>query len=282
MIEIAMSTLACPSLTIAEAVRIAEASGCDGIEFRTGGVRASEFACDPFLTDEAKTRSILDAAGLKPVSISTGTSFDAPINPPVIGQLFDNEAAIREAKRAIDLAAQLECPFVRVFGYEKTERESHRSALRRIAGRLSKACDHCRHTGTSLVVENGGSFSSAEQIAELIDAVSSPLIKASYDIAIGDEAGDSPEDAFTMLRTKLGFVRVRDNDENGPVELGSGIRPVEEFVRALAKRRWSGPVVYEWEAAWFEGLRPADEVMPGAIRRLCEWAGLTSGAQAVA
>lgn len=282
MIEIAMSTLACPRLTIAEAVRIADDAGCDSIEFRTGGVRATEFACDPFLTDEAKIRSILDASGITLASIATGTRFDAPITPPVVGQLFDNESTIREAKRAIDLAAQLECPAVRVFGFEKTEKESHTSALKRIAGRLSAACDHCRNTGTALVVENGGSFSTAEKLAELINSVDSPFLKASYDIAIGDEAGDTPEVAIDLLASRLGLVRVRDNDDNGPVELGAGKRPIEAFIRQLAKRRWSGPVVYEWEAAWFEGLRPAEEVMPGAVRRLCEWAGLTADAQAVA
>lgn len=282
MIEIAMSTLACPRKTLPEAVAIAEAAGCDGIEFRTGGVRGLDFACDPFLTDEAKTRSLLDASGVKPTCVATGVRFDAVVFPPIVGQLFDNEASVREAKRAIDLAAQLVCPMVRVFGFEKAENESHKAAFNRIRNRLSQACDHARNTGTSLVVENGGDFSSAEQLAELIDAVSSPYLKAAYDVAIGHEEGDDPRKAIKTLGSRLGLVRVKDTKDGQPVQLGAGTRPIEKFVKALAKSKWSGPVVFEWEAAWHEGLAPIEEVLPTAVSRLCDWAGLTSSSQAVA
>ena len=282
MIEIAMSTLACPSKTLPEAVAIAEAAGCDGVELRTGGVRGLDFACDPFLTDEAKTRSLLDASGIKPVCVATGISFDTAIVPPIVGRLFDNEGDVREAKRAIDLAAQLVCPMVRVFGFAKAERESYKAAFNRIAGRLGLACDHARNTGTSIVVENGGDFSSAEQLAELIDAVASPYLKAAYDVAIGDEEGDDPAAAIKTLGSRLRLVRIKDTKDLHPVQLGAGTRPIEAFVRGLAQARWNGPVVFEWEAAWHEGLAPIEEVLPTAVSRLCDWAGLTASAQAVA
>lgn len=283
MIEIAMSTLACPKRTLAEAVAIAEAAGCDGIELRTGGVRARELACDPFLSDEAKTRGLLEVAGLKPSCIATGVRFDAPVWPPVVGFLFDNEPEVREAKRAIDLAAQLECPLVRVFGFERHGRESYKAALKRIAGRLRLACDHARNTGTMVVVENGGDFAGAEPLAELIGAVDTTLIGAAYDVATGHLAGDTPEKATGALRRSLRLVRVKDRGADGhPVQLGEGTQPVEAFVRHLASAKWSGTVVFEWEAAWFEGLAPIEEVLPGAVRRLCEWAGLTRATMAVA
>lgn len=278
MIEIAMSTLACPTRTLAEAVAIAEGAGCDGIELRTGGVRARELACDPFLSDEAKTRGLLEVAGLKPSCIATGVRFDAPVFPPVLGTILDNELDVRQAKRAIDLAAQLECPMVRVFGFEKQGRESYRSAFKRIAGRLRLACDHARNTGTAVVVENGGDFATAEQLAELVAAVDTTLIGAAYDITIGNLAGDTPEQMTGALRGALRLVRVKDRGADGrPVQLGEGTQPVQAFVRHLAANRWSGTVVFEWEAAWFEGLAPVESVLPGAVERLCQWAGLTRG-----
>ncbi len=283
MIEIAMSTLACPTRTLAEAVAIAEAAGCNGIELRTGGVRARELACDPFLTDEAKTRGLLEVAGLKPSCIATAVKFDTPVFPPVVGYLFDNEGEVRQAKRAIDLAAQLDCPMIRVFGFEKQGRESSKAAFKRISNRLKLACDHARNTGTMIVVENGGDFSTAEQLAELVSAVDTTLIGASYDVAIGHHAGDTPEQMTANLRGKLKLVRVKDRDADAqPVQLGDGTQPIEAFVRQLAKTRWSGTLVFEWEAAWFEGLAPIEQVLPTAVQRLCDWAGLTRGAMAVA
>ncbi|MCA9273750.1 MAG: sugar phosphate isomerase/epimerase [Phycisphaerales bacterium] len=282
MIEIAMSTLACPKRTLAEAVAIAEAAGCDGIELRTGGVRALELACDPFLSDESKTRGLLEVAGLKATCLATGVKFDSVVFPPVVGYLFDTEAEVRQAKRAIDLAAQLDCPMVRVFGFEKQGRETYKAAFKRIAGRLRLACDHARNTGTMVVVENGGDFSTAEQLAELVGAVDTTLIGASYDVALGHVAGDTPEQMTGFLRSKLRLVRVKDRGDDQPVQVGDGEIPVEPFVRQLERSRWSGPVVFEWEAAWYEGLVPIEEVLPIAVRRLCDWAGLTKGAMAVA
>lgn len=283
MIEIAMSTLACPKRTLAEAVAIAEAAGCDAIELRTGGVRARELACDPFLSDEAKTRGLFEVAGVKPACLATAVKFDTPVWPPVVGFLFDNEPEVREAKRAIDLAAQLECPLVRVFGFERRGRESYKAAFKRITGRLQLACDHARNTGTMVVVENGGDFASADQLAELIGAVDTTLIGAAYDVAIGHHAGDTPEKATGALSRSLRLVRVKDRGEDArPAPLGEGTQPVEAFVRHLASAKWSGTVVFEWEAAWFTGLAPIEEVLPGAMRRLCEWAGLTRATMAVA
>ena len=172
---------------------------------------------------------------------------------------------------------------MRVFGFERRGRESYKSALKRITGRLQLACDHARNTGTMVVVENGGDFASAEQLAELIGAVDTTLIGAAYDVAIGHLAGDTPEKATGALRRALRLVRVKDRGEDArPVPIGEGTQPVEAFVRHLASAKWSGTVVFEWEAAWFEGLAPIEEVLPGAVRRLCEWAGLTRGVMAVA
>jgi len=282
MIEIAMSTLACPKRTLAEAVAIAEAAGCDGIELRTGGVRATELACDPFLSDESKTRGLFEVAGLKPTCLATGVKFDSPVFPPVVGYLFDTEAEVRQAKRAIDLAAQLDCPMVRVFGFEKHGRESYKAAFKRIAGRLKLACDHARNTGTMIVVENGGDFSTAEQLAELVAAVDTTLIGASYDVALGHVSGDTPEQMTGLLRNKLKLVRIKDRAQGEPVLPGDGEIPVESFARQLAQTRWSGSVVFEWEAAWFEGLTPIEQVLPIAVERLCEWTGQTKSAMAVA
>ena len=118
--------------------------------------------------------------------------------------------------------------------------------------------------------------------AELVGAVDTTLIGASYDVALGHVAGDTPEQMTGFLRSKLRLVRVKDRGDDQPVQVGDGEIPVEPFVRQLERSRWSGPVVFEWEAAWYEGLVPIEEVLPIAVRRLCDWAGLTKGAMAVA
>lgn len=277
MIHFACSTVAFPHLPLAEAVAMADEAGFDGIELRSFGSGSTSFANDPTLTAEEKTRAILGDAGLDCSSIATGISFDAPIWPPVIGRaLADQEASVRAGKRAVDLAAQLETPLVRVFGFQSRGRESLKQAMKRIAGRLRTVCDHARNTGVRVVVENGGSFERAEDLAELIEMVKSPLIGASYDGAVGHVAGDDPASAVATLGDRLWLGRVKDVLEGRPVQLGEGDRDPEGFVRALSAAGYAGMVVFDWDTAWFEGLSPASEVLPEGLRRLCDWAGQTA------
>ena len=256
---------------------LVERAGFDGIELRTFGAASRSFACDPALTAEEKIRAIIDGAGIDCSSLATGIAFDAPIWPPVVGRaMSDQEGSVREAKRAIDLAAQIEAPLVRVFGFHTHGRESMKQAIKRIGGRLRLACDHARNTGVRLVVENGGSFERAEALAELIARVNSPLLGASYDGAVGHVAGDDPAEAVATLGDRLWLGRVKDMLDGRPVQLGDGDRDPEGFVRALAGAGFAGTVVFDWDAAWFENLTPAEEILPRGLERLCAWAGQTS------
>ncbi len=276
MLDFALSTVATPHRPLAEAILLAEGAGYDAIEFRTFGTGSSRFACDPALTDEPKTRALVDASGIDCCSLATGVRLDEPIRPPVIGRvLFDNERQIREGKAAVDLAAQIEAPLVRVFGFESHGRESLTQTTKRVAWRLGMVCDHARNTGTRVVLENGGAFTTAESIAELIARVNSPLLGASYNAAIGRAAGDDPDQAVAVLADRLLLARVKDSVGGTPAMLGEGELAPDEFIGALADAGAELPVVFEWDAAWFEGLAPAEEIAAPALERLCRWAGQT-------
>ncbi|MEO1534577.1 MAG: TIM barrel protein [Planctomycetota bacterium] len=274
MLEFALSTLATPHHPLAEAVALAEHAGYDGIDLRTFGFGSTRFACDPALTDEAKTRTLIDASGIDCLCMSTGVRLDEPIMPPIIGRaLFDNERQIREGKHAIDLAAQIDAPLVRVFAFDSHGSESLKQTAKRVVWRLGMVCDHARNTGVKVALENGGAFPTAESIAELIDRINSPLLGACYNAAIGRAAGDDPEQAVATLSDRLLIARVKDSAEGIPVQLGEGELMPEDFVGALADAEADLPVVFEWDAAWFEQIPPAEEVVGPALERLCSWAG---------
>ncbi len=196
----AFSTVACSEWTFTQLAERAENWGFLGCELRTFGYGSTQFACDPALTAPAKARLLLERAGVELVSLGTSIRYDEPISPPVLGMIFaDTERSVRESKGAIDLAVRLECPFVRVFGFEIVGSESRKSALARIASRLSKAADHARNSGVQLLVENGGSFSTAVQLAELIDAVDSELLSAAYSVPVALQAGEKISDGANVL-----------------------------------------------------------------------------------
>jgi sugar phosphate isomerase/epimerase len=281
MFKTAFSTVACPDWLMANAARAAGEWGYEGLELRTFGSGATQFACDPFLTDPAKTRAILREHGVEAAVLATGVSFDTPVKPPVIGFAFtDVERTVRAAKECVDLAAQLEIPFVRVFGFELPRREKRSRGARRVAERLHLVADACRNTGVRVLVENGGSFSTADQMMELLGRVNDPLVGAEFSPAVSLCAGEDPLEGLRLMEAsqRVWVVKLKDKLENGrPCQIGDGVMRVRETVEVLAERNFEGWVVVEWDRAWVPGLEPAQEVLPESVKRLYQWVAMSAG-----
>ncbi len=273
MFKAAFSTVACPEWILADVVRAAAEWGYNGLDLRTFGYGSSEFACDPALTAGEKVRAICAEHGVEAAVLGTGVSFDEPVRPPVIGwALMDTERSVRAAKSCIELAAQIECPLVRVFGFEVQGREKRSAAVRRIVDRLRMALDGARHSGVRLVLENGGSFATAGAVLELVEAVGSPLLGVSYSAAVAHAAGEHPVAGASLLGNRLWVAKVKDYRDGAPCMIGDGEVDVGAMITELRDRAYTGWVVVEWDRAWLPTLADPREVLPEAVRRLYSWA----------
>lgn len=273
MPKIAFSSVATHDWPLDRVLAYADQLDVDGVELRTFGSDSTRFACDPALTDEAKIRRMSGGDGVTICSISTGLRFDQRVTPPVIGNVIgDWDRPLREAKRAISLAAQVECPFVRVFAYESHGRERREKALERIVKRLGDVLDAARNSGVRIVIENGGSFVTAADLAEIIDMADSALLGASYSIAVAQAAGEDPLAGANVLGDRLWVAKVKDLDGAGrPCRLGSGRVACKAFAERLASWGSQAWLVYEWDRAWIDGLAEAENVLPEAIDTLMGW-----------
>ena len=275
----AFSTVAFSDGTLESVAAFAGEIGSLGVELRTFGDGSAEFACDPFLTSPRKTTALFDEAGVEICSIATSVRFDEPIEPPFIGRVItDLERDIRSARSAVHLASSLSCPFVRVFGFEINGSESRKSGLRRIVERLRISADTCRNTGVRLVVENGGSFSTAAELAELLDETNHPLVSAAYSLPVALAAGDHLPSGINVLGDRIEIVKLKSLDGGRPAALGRGGRELDEAqrsaVKVLAQAGFQGWAVYEFDRAWLgtSGVMPGD-VVKESIRTLYDWIG---------
>jgi sugar phosphate isomerase/epimerase len=275
--DVSFSTLACPDWTLDRVARLAGELGWDGVELRTFGFGESELVCDPAMTDPVKVHRVLGEHGVSPACIATSLKFDRGIFPPVLGRaITDQEREMRQARRLIELAARMDCPFVRVFAFEPQRRETRRSAVRRIAWRLGMAVDAARNTGVRVVLENGGGFTRAADLIEIMDLVQGAALGACYSVATARHAGDDPLAGLDVLGERVSVVRLKGHRGGRPCLLGDGEDPNEDVVRALAARRFAGALVYEYDLLWQDadaraGLPTAEAALAHAIEMIYSW-----------
>jgi sugar phosphate isomerase/epimerase len=281
MIKPAFSTVACPEWTLDRVARAAHEYGFEQVELRTFGAASRDISCEPAHTAPEKTRENFGGVGVELACLGTSVRFDEPISPPVIGRIFgDFERPVRAAKSAIDLAAQLECPLVRVFLFEHSRREPRKSAVARISERLRLAADGARNTGVRLVIENGGSFSTAVDLAEFIDRLNDPLVGAAYSMPVAFAAGEDPAAGVKVLGNRLWCARIRDFKGRTPCLLGEGDMPCREFIAALAGAGFDGPLVYEWDRLWLPELPAPEAALPVAAEQMFDWISSAMGVRA--
>lgn len=276
--KIALSTVACSDWTIERIVTFAEEAGYEGIDHRTFGHGSTGLVYDPCLVGPAKLRGLLGSRGLESSSLATSIRYDAPVFPPVLGRVItDFEASVKATKAMVRVAASIECPNVRVFLFELPKGESRASGLRRILQRLEMALTTARHTGVRLVLENGGSFPLAADLAEIIDRVNHPLLKASYNPAVARAFGEDPIDGVRTLGDMLALVKLKDLRGHEPAPIGSGELPLERLVGELIRRRFTGWGVVEWDRLWFRDPERAQadpsSTLQGAAATIYKWIG---------
>ncbi|MEM1185881.1 MAG: TIM barrel protein [Planctomycetota bacterium] len=272
--KIALSTVACTDWTLERVVTFAEEAGYEGIDHRTFGHGSTGLVYDPCLVGPTKLRGLLSAHGLESSSLATSVRYDAPVFPPVLGRVVtDFEASVKTTKAMVRVAASIECPNVRVWGFELPKGERRASGLRRILQRLEMALTTARHTGVKLVLENGGSFPLASDLAEIIARVGNPLLQASYNPAVGHAAGEDVVEAVRSLSGSLALVKLKDLRGNEPVALGAGDVPLEPLVGELVRRGFGGWGVVEWDRLWMKGAPDPSSTLRASAATVYKWIG---------
>jgi sugar phosphate isomerase/epimerase len=278
--RIALSTVACPQWSLEKIVAFADEAGYEGIEHRTFGHGSTGLVYDPCLVGPQKVRRLLGAHGLESASLATSIRYDDPVFPPVIGRvLTDFEASVKQTKSMVRVAASIECPNVRVFAFELPKGESRASGLRRIEERLRLALTTARHTGVRLVLENGGSFPLASDLAEIIDRIGNPLLRASYNPIAAIIAGEDPVEGVRTLGRSLAVVKLKDFKDTSPCPIGEGGASSEAMVRELIARGFDGWGVIEWDRMWLDDLADPEDALRNDAATAYRWIGAAQAAR---
>ncbi len=262
--KLAFTTLGCPSWTLDQVVRAAVEYGYQGVEVRGLGPHVDLRESPEFSASQRpNTRRRFEDAGLAICCLGASSSF---ANPDRVA------GSINEASAYVELAAELGCPLVRVFGGTAPEGESQEEAAARVAGALSELAPFAREHRVTLVLETHDSFSTGAKVAGALRQVASDSVGALWDLHHPYRQGEAPEETYAELAPYLRHTHVKDSRDGAYCLLGEGDVPVREMIRLLRRAPAQGPrpewLSLEWEKRWHPEIADPEVAFPQYARTL--------------
>ena len=115
---------------------------------------------------------------------------------------------------------------------------------------MAPVLDTGRARRTNIVIENGGSFTTAADLAAIFQACEQhPNLRAAYDLTVGMAAGDTLQSAFDTLGQRLVLLRLRPVDDAG---LPRPLTPADahSIVPVLLETNFQGWISVDWPVCW--------------------------------
>ena len=264
MSPLAFSTLACPGMSLTDAVALGRSAGYEGVELRL----IDGELIDPGMpaAERARVKEIVGRAGLPVISVDSSI------------KLTDDDPGPQLAS-FLELASDWQAPMVRVFGGDLPDADpDRRDRLTAAARVLEAAVPAAERLGVRIGVETHDAFSASAVLAELLALVSSPVVGAVWDSHHPYRMGESPRQVWDNIGPRVLLAQVKEaradpmrKDGWQLVLLGEGEVPVREMLGLLADGGYPGWVSVEWEKRWHPEIEPPEVALPQHLAVLRPW-----------
>ena len=248
---LAFSTIACPDWSLRQAIDFAALHNYSGLELR--GIKrqmdlpnAIEFHSPDHMES---TLATMKEKGLKFVNLGASAAFHMPE-----GAIRDKH--MKEAKSFIDLAQQINCPFVRVFPNEFPKDQPKTKTIEYVATGLLELGEYAKTRNVTVLMETHGDFSHSDDVLQTMKAAEHPNVGLVWDISnMWTVTKEAPAVVYKKLKKYIKHTHIKDakiltNDKLQYVFLGQGDVPVFDAINILEKDGYKGYYSFEWEKLW--------------------------------
>ncbi len=175
------------------------------------------------------------------------------------------EEGFEEVATAIEIAARIRCPYVRIHAYSTgAEKEQEDSTVISLIGRL---IDKAEADGVTLLVETVGLYADTSRLRDLLNIFACDALAALWDINHPyRDFGEEAETTITNLGAYIKHVHIKDSAiEDGELKyklVGEGDLPIDSMLRALSSVNYDGYLSYECQPEKMEDFGIAEIVFP--------------------
>lgn len=255
---IAFSTLSSPNWNLHETVQNAVAYGYTALELRGLQEQMDLPRAVPFLPENrAESLRLIKEAGLVVCCMDSSA---------VAGK-GDTE----QVKAYAELARDMECPYVRVFGGMLPEGVPLEEALAAKADSLREYARICQQAGVVVVLETHDDFSTGERCADLLRRVDHPAAMILWDMHHPYRQGEAPEVTYSHVAPYLRHTHVKDSLNGHYCLMGEGDIPLHQTLSLALDGGYTGAISVEWEKRWEPALADPEIALPQYARAIREY-----------
>ncbi|HET7000232.1 MAG TPA: sugar phosphate isomerase/epimerase family protein [Puia sp.] len=249
-LKLSFSTLGCPDWSFDKIIDFARANQYSGIEVR-GILRQMDLPLVPeFLSTDAisTTMKKMNDHGLKFVDLGSSCALHF--------QKGDERTKnLNEGKRFIDLAAKLNCPYIRVFPNQIPKDRDREETLTLIIEGLKELGTYASNSNVTVLLESHGELIYKKDLLYVMEGAANPHVGLVWDVCnMWIVTKEPPEEVYTTLKSYIRHTHIKDlKIENGKEEyvlLGTGIVPIFAAIDLLYKNNYPGYYSFEWEKLW--------------------------------
>ncbi len=249
-LKLSFSTLGCPDWSFDKIIDFARDNQYSGIEVR-GILRQMDLTLVPeFSNSEAITTTLkkMNDRGLKFVDLGSSCALHFPKGE-------ERTKNLDEGKRFIDLAAKLNCPYIRVFPNQIPKDRDRQETLNLIIDGLKELGAYASNTQVTVLLESHGELIYKKDLLFVMEGAANPHVGLVWDVCnMWIVTKEPPEEVYASLKPYIHHTHIKDlKIENGKEEyvlLGTGIVPIFQAIDLLYKNNYPGYYSFEWEKLW--------------------------------
>jgi sugar phosphate isomerase/epimerase len=258
---LSFSTLGCPGWDFSQVLQHANKNQYSGIEIR--GIKGNlDLPALPIFspTNLASTRRQVADSGLKIINLGSSANMhflDAK----------KRQSNLDEAKKFIDLANQLACPFIRVFPNDLPKDQPENETINAIIQGLIELGNFAKSSGVKVLLESHGKVIKSDMLLHIMQETHHQNVGLVWDFFnMWSVTKESPVQVYQTLKKYILHTHIKDAMVTEAGEkytlLGEGNAPVKEALHALKSDGYSGYYSFEWEKLWHPEIAEPEIAIP--------------------
>jgi sugar phosphate isomerase/epimerase len=182
------------------------ARGFDGVEFRCEANQKHGVELETSSDERRRIRTLLEGAGVEVACLSTGQRYESP-DPAV------RRAAIERTQQFVDLAADLGCGRIRVFGNDFPEGVPKPQVVQYVGESLRVCGQHAEGKGVDVLLEMHGQFYYWEYCLGAVRIADHPNVAINYNCDVRDLVNGSVAYTFDQVKDHVRHVHMHELED---------------------------------------------------------------------